>query len=296
MVNLRLRASFNEADWAAEQMKGIGCLLFLRKLARSVEENWSAVHQDLENVRSILVRRNALLFNVTMGERGWRQFQPQVTELLHQVPASPLKTVPWDAERNTDPEGMTIPAQVNYVGKSADLYATGYRFHGSAHVISRHLRNAWLWEKVRVQGGAYGCFCLLDRLTGILTFVSYRDPNLLKTLGVFDASAQYLKNLKLSDDELSKAIIGTIGDIDQYQLPDAKGYTSMVRCLSRETDEERQRMREEVLSTTIKDFRSFGELLEAATQTGLVKVLGSQRAIEEAAGERPEWLKVLHVL
>jgi len=296
MVNLRLRAPFNEADWAAEQMKGISYLHFLRKLAKSVEENWSAVHQDLEEVRGILVKRSALLFNVTMDERGWRQFQPQVRELLHQVPDSPLKTVPWDPERNTDLEGMTIPAQVNYVGKGADLYATGYFFHGSAHVISRYLRNAWLWEKVRVQGGAYGAFCLLDRLTGILTFVSYRDPNLFKTLEVFDASAQYLKNLKLSDDELTKAIIGTVGDIDQYQLPDAKGYTSMVRYLSKETDEDRQRMREEVLSTTIKDFRSFGEVLDAATQTELVKVLGSQTAIEEAAGERPGWLKVLHVL
>jgi len=296
MVNLRLRAPFNEADWAAEQMKGVSYLLFLRKLAKRVEENWAAVHQDLEEVRKILVNRNALLLNVTMDETGWKHCQPQVGEFLEHLPASSAKAVPWNPDKKTDFEGMTIPAQVNYVGKGTSLYAMGYRFHGSAHVISRYLRNAWLWERVRVQGGAYGAFCLFDRLSGVLTFVSYRDPNLLKTLEAFDASAQYLKNLELSDDELTKAIIGTIGDIDQYQLPDAKGYTSMVRYLSGETDGDRQRMREDVLGTRIKDFRSFGELLEEAAGSALVKVLGSQTALEEAAGERPGWLKVFPVL
>jgi len=296
MVNLRLRAPFNEADWAAEQMKGVSYLLFLRKLAKRVEENWTAVRQDLETVRKILVNRNALLLNVTMDEEGWKQCEPQVQEFLESLPASPVKTVPWRPDQKADFEGMTIPAQVNYVGKGTSLYAMGYRFHGSVHVICRYLRNAWLWDRVRVQGGAYGAFCLFDRLSGVLTFVSYRDPNLLKTIEAFDASAQYLKTLQLADDELTKAIIGTIGDIDQYQLPDAKGYTSMVRHLSGETEEDRQRMREDVLGTTTTDFQAFGELLQSAAEKALVKVLGSQTAMDEAAGERPGWLKVFPVL
>jgi Zn-dependent M16 (insulinase) family peptidase len=296
IVNLRLRAPFNKADWLAEQMKGISYLFFIRKLAKAVEGDWSTILSDLEEIRRILVNRNALLLNITMDEKSWVDFQPKVSEFLETLPASQLGKITWDPEKRSDFEGMTIPAQVNYVGKGASLYALGYRFHGSAHLISRYLRNAWLWERVRVQGGAYGAFCLFDRLSGVLTFVSYRDPNLFRTLEAFDASAQFLKNIALSDDELTKAIIGTIGDIDQYQLPDAKGYTSMVRLLSGETDEERQHMREEVLGTTIDDFKSFGRVLEAVAKTGIVKVLGSQSAVEEAAAERPGWLKVFSVL
>lgn len=54
--------------------------------------------------------------------------------------------------------------------------------------------------------------------------MSYRDPNLLKTLDVYDATANFLRELELDDDTLTKAIIGAIGDVDSYQLPDAKGY------------------------------------------------------------------------
>lgn len=60
---------------------------------------------------------------------------------------------------------------------------------------------------------------------GVFSFLSYRDPNLLKTLDVYDGTSNFLKELEMDDDALTKAIIGTIGDVDAYQLPDAKGYS-----------------------------------------------------------------------
>jgi Zn-dependent M16 (insulinase) family peptidase len=296
MVNLRLRAHFHEADWAAEQMNGVSYLFFLRRLAKRVDEDWPGVRADLEEMRNILLNRNAMLVNVTLDEAGWSDFQPLVNEFLDHLPATDPRDGEWSPETPSDFEGMTIPAQVNYVGKGANIYPSGYTFHGSAHVICRYLRTAWLWERVRVQGGAYGAFCSFDRLSGVLSFVSYRDPNLLKTLEVFDESARFLREGHLHKDELNKGIIGTIGDLDQYRLPDAKGYTSMVRQLSGETDEERQQLREEVLSTTATHFTAFAEALDTVKEKGLVKVLGSESAIQGAQTDRPGWLEVLKVL
>jgi presequence protease len=79
-------------------------------------------------------------------------------------------------------EGLVIPAQVNYVGKGANLYEHGYQMDGSILVITPYLRSTYFYEKVRVQGGAYGGFCLFDRYSGIFSFLSYRDPNLMETL------------------------------------------------------------------------------------------------------------------
>ncbi len=90
--------------------------------------------------------------------------------------------------------------------------------------------------------------------------------------------------------------MGAIGDIDTYRLPDAKGYTSMVRQLSGETDEERQQLREEVFSTTTTHFKAFAEALDTVKEEGLVKVLGSESAIQGAQTDRPGWLEVLKVL
>jgi presequence protease len=277
-------------------MKGISQLFFLRTLAKGVEENWPEVLRALEAIRNQLINRSALVVNATAEAREWDSLQPTVTEFLDALPSLPFQRKLWSPDAVPDFEGMTLPAQVNYVGKGVNLYDLGYRYHGSTHVITRYLRNAWLWEKIRLQGGAYGAFCSFDKHSGALAFVSYRDPNLLKTLEAFDGSGRFLKDLKLGDDELVKAIIGTVGDIDQYQLPDAKGYTSMVRRLTGENEERRQKMRDEILGATKKNFHSFGELLESAMPKGVVKVLGSETAVQEAAAKNPGWLKVVKVL
>lgn len=296
VVNQRLRAHFSEADWAAEQMTGLSYLFFLRKLAKAIDEYWPKILDDLREMHRILINRNAMLLNVTLDEDGWSHFRPQVNEFLNTLPVTEIDPVDWSPGQLQGFEGMTIPSQVNYVGKGANLYRSGYRFHGSAHVISRFLRNSWLWDRVRVQGGAYGAFCLFDRLSGTMTFVSYRDPNLLRTIDVFDQSARFLRDMELSDDELTKGVIGSIGDLDAYRLPDAKGYTSMVQYLSGETEEDRRHMREEILGTTAADFKAFARVLETVKVDGLVKILGSQDAIRESLAKKPGWLNVLKVL
>ena len=158
------------------------------------------------------------------------------------------------------------------------------------------MRTSWLWEKVRVQGGAYGGFCLFDHRSGGFTYLSYRDPNLLATLDIYDQTAAFLRETELSQDELTKSIIGAIGEVDQYQLPDAKGYSSMLRYLVGDTDEIRQRMREEILATSPADFLAFADALEQVVDRGLVVVLGSQGAIDAANAERAGWLDVSKVL
>jgi presequence protease len=296
VVNTRLRANFNEADWAAEQIGGVSYLLFLRKLAQEVDADWPAVHETLKQIRQTLLNRSAMICNITTDADNWRRFQPQLSAFLGALPATPAVAERWQPDQGARFEGLTIPTQVNYVGKGADLYKLGYKPNGAAAVIGKYLRTTWLWEKVRVQGGAYGGFCVFDQRSGGFTFLSYRDPNLLATLDVYDQTSKFLRQVDLSDSELARSIIGTIGDVDAYQLPDAKGYTSMLRYLVGDTDEIRQRIREEILATTAADFRSFADTLDQVADRGLVVVLGSQTAIEAANAAKPGWLDVSKVL
>lgn len=296
IVNSRLRAHLSEAGWVAEQMSGISYLFFLRELAQAVKENWAGVLGVLQEMQRILVNRKAIIVNISLDRDNWSQHAPHVDGLLGALPAAPVTEADWAPDTPPPDEGMTIPSQVNYVGKGANIYQLGYRFHGSALVITRYLRNVWLWNQVRVQGGAYGAFCLFDHLSGVLTFVSYRDPNLIKTIEAFDDSARFLRQTDLSEDELVKSIIGAIGDLDSPMLPDAKGYTSLLRYLTQNREEARQQMRDEILGTKIADFSAFSEVLERVKEHGVVKVLGSSSAFDAASTERPGWLEVFRVL
>ena len=296
VVATRLMSHFSEPDWAAEQMGGLESLFSMRELLKMVDEDWPGVLSRLEEIRRTLVQRHGLVLNVTVDQKGWSHAEPLLEGFLESLPPGGAGSRDWSPTHPPRFEGLLLPAQVNYVGKGAALFAVGYRFHGSALVITRFLRNAWLWDRIRVQGGAYVSLCNIDRLSGALTFVSYRDPNLLRPLEAFDGSGEFLRNVPLGRDELSKAIIGTIGDIDRHHLPDAAGHLSLLRHLTGQSEEKLQRVRDEILGTTEEHFRTFADVLDTVRDTGIVKVLGSRETIESVAAERPGWLELQKVL
>jgi Zn-dependent M16 (insulinase) family peptidase len=296
VVHTRLGAHFHESGWFTEYTSGVSSLFFLRQLAEAIEQDWPSVLAKLEEIRRILLHRNGMLCNVTVDNTTWGQFQPKLINLLDTLPSFSGSIAKWAPPPLPPFEGLTIPARVNYVAKGMNLYTLGYHHHGSIAVISNYLRTTWLWDKVRVQGGAYGGFCLFDYRSGMFSYLSYRDPNVLKTLQNYDQTAQFLLQTDVSEKELTKSIIGVIGQIDSYQLPDAKGYTSMARYLVGETDEMLQRIRDEVLSTTDHHFKAFVDVLKHVQEQGLVVIMGSQEAIEQVNTERHGWLETVKVL
>ena len=290
IVNLRLRSHFDDAGRISEQLNGVSYLFFLRDLAERMETGWDTVRAVLEEIRRILVNRENMLCNVTVDETGWLQVRPHIAAFIGEIPAEPSvgrEDLSDKLAQNgaiPEHEGLIVPSQINYVGKGANLYRSGYAYHGSVRVITRYLRTSWLWDQVRVRGGAYGAFCNFDKFSGVLTFLSYRDPNVVKTIETFDRTVEFLRNNTLSQDELRKGIIGAIGDMDAYLFPDAKGYASMIRYLTGNTEEDLQQVRDDIFATTGDDFTRFADVLDAVADHGLVKVLGSEGAIGSAAG------------
>ena len=287
VTNTRLRAHLHPAYRIEEMVNGVENLLFLRRLAERIDGDWPGVLADLETMRATLVSRAGLIANITLDEARYGEFAPRLAEFIGGLPGTPR--LPGSSEDLSGLaelpryEGLVFPSQVNYVGKGGRLYDLGYELNGSIAVINNLLQTGHLLQKIRIQGGAYGAFSTFSATSGVYTYLSYRDPNVDNTLAAYDATADFLRGLELSDDELTRAIIGAIGSIDAYRLPDAKGYTSLTRYLTGETDERLQRFRDQALATTTADFRRLGEALEALKTTGDVVVLGGREALDGAA-------------
>lgn len=288
-VGLRLRAALDAASSLGEATGGIAYLDFIRALPGRIDADWDGVRADLEAIRSALIVRDGVTLNLTADPESFDPLRLELARLAEKLPQGGAETRPdappqyLAAHPLAAGEALIAPAQVNYVGKGANLYELGYAYHGSIHVIMKHLRMAWLWDKIRVQGGAYGAFCAFDRFSGTYTQVSYRDPNVEKTLAAYDGTPAYLRGLSLSRDDLEAAIVGAIGAVDAYLLPDARGATAFARHLTGDTDAARQKMREEILGTTLDHFRQFADVLEAAAAKGRVVMLGGSDVERYAA-------------
>jgi len=281
VINTRLNAQFSEAGLVDELTGGISYLFFLRKLIQEIQNNWQQVLENLETIRRTLINNNGMIVNITVDQKNWQQFSPILESFLNVIPSEAMPIQKWQLNDYPTYQGLTIPTQVNFVGKGFSLSKQGHKLGGAINVISNYLRSTWLWEKVRVQGGAYGGFCLFDRYSNVFSFLSYRDPNLLSTLENYDLTVNYLQKLKLNHEELTKSIIGAIGKIDTYLLPDAKGYRSLIRYLVGDSDQIRQQLRDQILDTNVDDFQIFGDVLSQSIQNGSVVIMGAEENIND---------------
>lgn len=269
-------------------MSGLSQFKYLTKLLDDIEAGgWDAVSAQLKQLQSYIFNKSACsILNITADPESIETARVAMESFASGLPESAATgQIIVQPKLGRISEGIIVPTQVNYVGKGANLYASGYELHGSSLVISKFLGTTYLWDRVRVSGGAYGGFCRFDPRSGDFKYLSYRDPNLSKTWKNYDGAPQFLKELEIQEDELAKAIIGCMGDIDSYMLPDAKGYQAMLRHLLGEGDEYRQKLRDEILSTTTKDFKNFAGSLESVREQGSLCVVGSKEAIEAVQDE-----------
>ncbi|KAL4578658.1 hypothetical protein LXL04_014787 [Taraxacum kok-saghyz] len=298
LVATRMNAKLNHAGWIAEQMGGISYLEFLKDLEGKIEQDWSELSMSLEEIRKTLLSRKGCIVNLTSDGKNLTIAEKFVTKFLNLLPNS--SSIVTSSSSNEllplNNEAIIIPTQVNYVGKAANIYENGYQLKGSVYVISKYISNTWLWDNIRVNGGAFGAFCDFDTRSGVLSFLSYRDPNLLKTLDVYDGTSDFLRELELDDNILEKAIIGTIQDLDSYQLPDAKGYSSFLRYLSGVSEEDRLARREEILSTRSSDLKEFADIVDTIKDKGVVVAVTSEANADVANKERSNFLEMKKIL
>ncbi len=282
-VAMRLKARYSEADWVQEHMSGVSYLLFLRHLLQRVEDDWDLVQKDLEDIKYLLMNKDAAILNVTAEEELIKKSLDGLKDLAGIFPEPETSRITWKWCCVPGNEAMYIPARVNYVGCAVNLEAGRYSFHGASLAATRLLRAGWLWDKIRVQGGAYGAFGSYDHFCNVMAFASYRDPNIADTLDVFAGSGEYLSSPDQDLEEVEKAVIGAIGEMDSYQLPDAKGFSSMIRLLTNISDEYRQKIRDEIMNTGLEDFQAFGRALSIAFKEdkGVICILGSKEHIEQ---------------
>ena len=281
LAAVRAMSYFSETAAVAELVSGLPCYRLLEKLTADFDGNKKELIEKLTELAKCIFRPENLMVDVTAAKEGLNRLTGLVPVMKAKLFTAPVRKERFGLIPEKKNEAFSTSAQIQYVCRAGNyMKNTGYQYTGALRVLKVILGYDYLWINVRVKGGAYGCMCSFGK-TGDSYLVSYRDPNLKKTVDIFEKTSDYLRKFNADERTITKYIIGAVSEMDVPMTPAIKGSRSASAYLTNLDYEDVQKERDEVLSCTPEDIRALAGYLDAVIGQEAVCVVGNNQSIEE---------------
>lgn len=273
----RAAATHNVRDAILDKTGGIRFYQRLKGLRESLDadpEAFAALRSDLEAVYDKFIKNGKAVFSLACDKESYEKIQsvslPMAKNLTDSLSQAESTLLSGNA-------ALCAPCDIVFNGYS---YNTDDSISGGALLLAKKILSLeYLWQKIRVENGAYGCGTIPNSAKR-LDMWSYRDPQVKATLDTFDNAASFLSELQLSDRALEDYIISVVRTLDNPQLPRATAYLSSVYHLLGRDNDAIQKERDELLATTLADLNTIGEALKANVKDAARCTVGSTENIE----------------
>ncbi len=280
--SMRALAGFSEYAYYLDATNGITYYETVKDLEEHFDEKKQTLIAKLKQLTCQIFGTERLLISFTGDQKAFAYAEPILKEALQKQPAGKKAHEAARISLTRSSEAFTDASQIQYVAKVGNFADHGYHYTGALRILKLILSYDYLWINVRVKGGAYGCMSGFFR-SGETYFVSYRDPNLLKTLEIYDGIPEYLRKFQADERDMTKYIIGTFSSMDTPLYPEGKGARSMNAYLQDLTEEMLQKDRDEVRNATAEDIRALADMIQSVLQDPSVCVIGNEDAIQKEA-------------
>jgi Zn-dependent M16 (insulinase) family peptidase len=282
---LRRAASYiDEVNYINDSISGIGYLDFIESAVKDYESKKTKIVETLNYLRKMILSKFRFMGYCTSHEDGYSLYKNEADKIYNKLDDTNKEFSPkLSFKKNILNEGIEAPYNIVFDGQAGKYSDEGYYYSGSLKTILNPINMDYLWTAVRVKMGAYGCGCLADP-SGLACFYSYRDPNIASTLETYQGVPNYLKNLKLTDEELLEYKIGAIGNEDTVLHVSAQGLDGFKSNLKGLTYETKKLRRQALLDTKQEDFAKSADIFAAALAEHAICVIGSETIIEQNKG------------
>ena len=275
----RMMAMLTEAGMYNELANGIEYYLFVKDLFDNFDSKFDEIVEKLNNVKAKLLNKKNMIVAVGANEADKILFAENIgiiTERLTEFDIKPVSIALLPERR----EAIAGSSNVQYVGKAYNFKKLGYSYNGAMAFVETILKNDFLWNNIRVLGGAYGAWNGIYA-NGNVIFTSYRDPQLERTLNEYNKASDFLKNFKMSTEDLNKYILGTVKKLDMPLHPEQALKTVVRNFIIHNTQEMRQKTRDEILNVKFEDIVKYHEMLEKVLNKNVSVTVGNSNLIKE---------------
>lgn len=276
----RALSYFSPSAVLNEELSGITFFERIEQWEADFDQYGDLLCEKLGMLAKQIFRPENLMVDFVAEKSAYPALLPCVRELKESLYTEPVKTgrfVPAPVKKQ---EGLKSASQVQYVAVAGNFRSRGLAYTGALKVLKVMMGYDYLWNQIRVKGGAYGCMCNFGK-SGDCYFVSYRDPNLKETLEVYEKAADYIEAFQADERTMTQFIIGAISELDMPMNPAAKGLYSLSGYMTGVTNEMQQKERDEILSADGEALRGCAAQIRAAMEEPGLCAVGNAEKVEK---------------
>lgn len=272
----RARSYYTPSSVIREQLGNVGFYQFLCDLIDNFEERADELSHRLADVCERLFNDDGCTISFCGSDEDYARFWASHPECGRTGDGVAHLTAPEPRILN---EAFITPSDVCYAAVGWDRRLLGRDFAGSWSVACRALSLDYLWNEVRVKGGAYGVGFQATR-GGNMRFYSYRDPHLDETLARFEQASDWLASFDPSQEDLEGFVVATVATIDAPVKPRGLIRRQAGEHFTGRSSEERRKMRRQAIATDVAAVRSFAPILREAVAQRAMCVFGNREILE----------------
>ena len=275
----RLTSYYLPASVMREQLGGVGFYQFLKALLAQFDKRADDLVKRLETVARKLFAPENLTVSFTGCDedfsRFWEQAGIKAPSATHT--ASALE-IPAPQVRN---EAFIVPTDVCYVAAGYDRRVLGAPYTGVWQIAARALSYDYLWNEIRVKGGAYGAGFQAVR-SGTVRFYSYRDPHLDETLTRINGAPAWLAAFDPTHEEMDGYIVSTVAGFDVPLKTRMLVRRQDGDFFAGRTPQARVKTRQQMIDTTPEQLHKLAGTIAGVLEKDAVCVFGNKDIIEGA--------------
>ena len=240
-----------------EQLSGVDFYLFLRDLLEHFDERLDDLRAKLTELAGRIFAADGCMASFTGSDEDFNAYWDAAGDLglgAGDGAGSGTLVVPEPRDRH---EAFVIPSDICFAARACDPRRLGIDVTGAWTVAANALSYDYLWNEIRVKGGAYGCGFRAagERQTA---FYTYRDPAVDPSIERMERAGTWLGSFEPDEAAFEGFIVSCVSGMDAPVKPYALTKRRNTTYLAGLDPHAREERRAQMLAATPAELRSLG--------------------------------------
>lgn len=240
-----------------EQLSGVDFYLFLRDLLEHFDERVDGLRTKLAELAERIFVADGCMASFTGSDEDFNAYWDAAGDLglgAGDGAGRDALAVPAPRDRH---EAFVIPSDICFAARACDPRRLGLDVTGAWAVAANALSYDYLWNEIRVKGGAYGCGF---RAAGErqVAFYTYRDPAIDPSIERVERAGAWLGSFEPDEAAFEGFIVSCVSGMDAPVKPYALTKRRNTTYLAGLDPHAREERRAQMLAATPGELRSLG--------------------------------------